>query len=34
MYHPGAALYTARLKAVLEKDIRKIAGLLEQTTLV
>jgi len=34
MYHPAAALYTARLKAVLEKDIRKIAGLLEQTTLV
>lgn len=34
MYHPAAALYTAKLKAVLEKDFRKLAGLLEQTTLV
>jgi len=34
MYHPAAALYTARLRLTLEKDFRKLAGLLEQTTLV
>jgi len=33
MYHPAAALYTAQLKATMQRDFRKLAGLLEQTTL-
>lgn len=33
MYHPAAALYTAGLREVLEKDFRKLAGLLAQKTL-
>jgi len=33
MYHQAAALYTAQLKATMQKDFRKLAGLLEQTTL-
>lgn len=34
MYHPAAALYTVGLREVLEKDFRKLAGLLAQTTLI
>jgi len=33
MYHPAAALYTAQLKATMQRDFRKLAELLEQTTL-
>jgi len=33
MYHPAAALYTAGLRDVLEKDFKKLAGLLAQRTL-
>ncbi len=34
MYHPAAALYTAGLRDTLEKDFKKLAGLLEQKTLI
>jgi len=33
MYHPAAALHTAQLKATMQRDFRKLAELLEQTTL-
>jgi len=33
MYHPAAALYTAELREILEKDFKKLAGLLAQRTL-
>jgi DNA polymerase len=33
MYHPAAALYMAELRKALEKDFKKLAGILAQRTL-